>query len=355
VTARFENCVTRGNVNGFEYQQRRLKYNDLPVGGRIELEGCTFERSRHAGVAIYDKPETSAAIVFRNCRIVDCCTVSTNGPDVTLQTRLWDTPLVKGVDFSGLEIQQPFPRPKFSNQGTDWTAPGVTVPRREAFDLSAARVVDPTPGEMRKLEGACPAGHFTLAVYVERPRKVTLRAQLLRLSKRPLVPAGVKVLRDGVPLRRVRLPSVTEEPVTLSFAASKAGFYELAVSSGRHAVRLLEADVPVAVRILKQPQFFASTKGSAYFWTEAHQPFALFAGADSYEKGAVKLFSPEGAEVWVRNPLTSLERYQPAAAEVKEGLWRIEVARPKGMHRTVQIDVPGTSGNVFLSPDRYWR
>ena len=143
--------------------------------------------------------------------------------------------------------------------------------------------------------------------------------------------------------------------MTLSFAASKAGFYELAVSSGRHAVRLLEADVPVAVRILKQPQFFASTKGGAYFWTEAHQPFALFAGADSYEKGAVKLFSPEGAEVWARNPLTSLERYQPAAAEVKEGLWRIEVARPKGMHRTVQIDVPGTSGNVFLSPDRYWR
>ncbi len=355
VTARFENCVTRGNVNGFEYQQRRLKYNDLPVGGRVELEGCTFERSRHAGVAIHDKPETSAAIVFRNCRLIDCCTVSTNGPDVTLQTRLWDTPLVKGVDFSGLEIQQPFPRPKFSQQGVDWTAPGVTVPRRETFDLSAATVVDPAPGEMRKLEGACPAGHFTLAIYVERPRKVTLRAQLLRLSKRPLVPAGVKVLRNGVPLKRVRLPPVTEEAVTLSFTAPAAGFYDLDVSSGRHAVRLLETDVPVAVRILKQPQFFASRQGCAYFWTDAQQPFALFAGADSYEKGAVKLFSPAGVEAWARNPLTSLERYQPAAAEVKEGLWRIEVARPKGMHRTIQIDVPGTSGNVFLSSDRYWR
>ena len=355
VTARFENCVTRGNVNGFEYQQRRLKYNDLPVGGRVELEGCTFERSRHAGVAIHDKPETSAAIVFRNCRLVDCCTVSTNGPDVMLQTRLWDTPLVKGVDFSGLEIQQPFPRPKYSQQGMDWTAPGVTVPRRDSFDLSAETVVDPAPGEMRKLEGACPAGHFTLAIYVERPRKVTLRAQLLRLSKRPLVPAGVKVLRNGVPLKRVRLPPVTEEVVTLSFTAPAAGFYELDVSSGRHAVQVLGADVPVAVRVLTQPQFFASRPGCAYFWTDAQQPFALFAGADSYEKGAVKLFSPAGVEAWARNPLTSLERYQPAAAEVKEGLWRIEVARPKGMHRTIQIDVPGTSGNVFLSPDRYWR
>ena len=178
---------------------------------------------------------------------------------------------------------------------------------------------------------------------------------MLRLSKRPLVSAGVKVLRNGVPLKRVRLPPVTEEPVTLSFPAPATGFYELDVSSGRHAVRLLEADVPVAVRILNQPQFFASRQGCAYFWTDAQQPFALFAGADSYEKGAVKLFSPAGAEAWARNPLTSLERYQPAAAEVKEGLWRIEVARPKGMHRTIQIDVPGTSGNVFLSPDRYWR
>ena len=301
------------------------------------------------------KPKSSAEISFRDCRLVDCCTVATNGPDVQLQTRFWDTPLVAGVDFSGLEIKQPFPRPKFSDQGMDWTAPGVTVPRRDSFNLSLASVVDPAPGEMRKLEGACPAGHFTLALYVERPRKVTLRAQLLRLSKRPLVPAGVKVLRDGAPLKRVRLPQVTEEPVTLSFAAPAAGFYELDVSSGRHAVQLLEADVPVAVRILKQPQFFVSRKGTAYFWTDANQPFAFFAGAESYEKGAVKLFSPEGSEAWARNPLTSLERYQPAAAEVKEGLWRIEVARPKGMHRTIQIDVPGTSGNVFLSPDRYWR
>ena len=355
VTARFENCVTRGNVNGFEYQQRRLKYNDLPVGGKIELVGCLFERSRHAGVMIQDKPKSSAEISFRDCRLVDCCTVATNGPDVQLQTRFWDTPLVAGVDFSGLEIKQPFPRPKFSDQGMDWTAPGVTVPRRDSFDLSTARVVDPAPGELRKLEGCCPAGRFTLAVYAERPRKVTLRAQMLRLSKRPLVPAGVKVLRDGVRLRRISLPAVTEEPVTLSFMAPAAGFYELEFSAGRHAVRFLEADVPAAVRVLRCPQFFVSARGNVHFWMDAHQPFAVFAGADSYEKGAVKIFAPGDVEVWARNPLTSLERYQPPAADVKEGLWRIEVARPKGMSRTIQLDVPGTAGNLFLSPERYWR
>ena len=40
---------------------------------------------------------------------------------------------------------------------------------------------------------------------------------------------------------------------------------------------------------------------------------------------------------------------------MKEGLWHVEIVRPKGVRRTVQIDVPGTSGYLFLSPDRYWR
>ena len=39
---------------------------------------------------------------------------------------------------------------------------------------------------------------------------------------------------------------------------------------------------------------------------------------------------------------------------MKEGPWHVEIVRPKGMRRTVQIDVPGTSGYLFLSPDRYW-
>ena len=100
---------------------------------------------------------------------------------------------------------------------------------------------------------------------------------------------------------------------------------------------------------------FAASSGNAYFWTGAKQPFAFFVGADSYEKGAARVFAPGGAEAWSCNPVTKWERFQPAAEDVKEGLWRIELVRPKGMHRTVQIDIPGTSGYLFLSPDRYWR
>ena len=354
VTARFENCVTRGNVNGFEYQQRRMKYNDLPAGGRVELVGCTFEGASHAGVLIIDKPKASAEIAFRDCKVVDCCKVSTNGPDVRVETRLWDTPPVAGVDFGGLEVRQPFPRAKFSPPGTDWTAPGVTVARLGGFDFAKATVVDPAPGEMRALEGAWPAGSSRIVIYAERKRKVTLRVQVHRLSKRPVEPAKVQLWKDG---KRVKapLPQVGTEPVELSFKAWAAGFWELRAGAGRHALRIIEADVPVAVAVDDRPQTFAMANGSVYFWTDARQPFALFAGADSYEKGAARLLSPAGEEAWGCNPITRWERFQPAAGDVKEGLWRIELVRPKGIHRSIQLDVPGTYGFLFLSKDRYWR
>lgn len=154
---------------------------------------------------------------------------------------------------------------------------------------------------------------------------------------------------------KARLPQVAEKPVEVAFDVPVAGFHELRFDAGRHAFRILEADVPLAVAVKQRAMAFAASSGNAYFWTDARQPFALFVGVDPYEKGAAMAFAPDGAEAWSCNPVTKWERFQPAAEDVKKGLWRIELVRPKGMHRTVQIDVPGTSGYLFLSPDRYWR
>ena len=354
VTARFENCITRGNVNGFEFQQRRAKFNDLPSGGRIELSNCTFERSTHAGILMIDKPKSSADIVFRDCRLINCCTVSTNGPDVRLETRLWDTPPVSGVDFGNLEICQPFVRLKFSEAGTDWTAPGVTVPRGCEMDLSKATVVDPAPGEMRELDGVCPAGLSEVVFFVEKPRTVAMRTQLLKLSKHQLLPAKASVWRDGVRLKKLRLRDILEEPAELAFTVPAAGFYSLRLDAGRHAVCILAADVPLAVKVANRPQLFAAARGKAYFQTAVRQPFALFAGAGSHEKGAVKVVTPSGEKAWSCNPVTKWERFQPAACDVEAGMWCVELLRPKGMRRAMFVDVTGTGGYLFLSPERYW-
>ena len=353
VTARFENCVTRGNAYGFEYQQRRAKYNELPVGGKVELVGCTFEGSTHAGVLIYDKPATSAAMSFRDCRVVNCCTVSTNGPDVRFATRLWDTPLTGGVDFGNMEVVQPFPRPKFSEKGTDWTAPGFTPTRLGDFDFSKAKVVDKAPGEMMAVDGGSPVGTSSLVFYAEKARKVTIRAQMHLLSRRSPDPATIRLWRNGKRIK-IPLPRVSKEQTEISFKVHTAGFYTLEVSAGRHAFRILEADVPLAVWVRDRPQAFAMTTGKVGFWTDAGMRFAMFAGADSYEKGAARLLDPSGAEAWACNPITQWERFMPEPADVKEGLWTIELKRPKGMHRAIQLDVPGTSGFIFLISSRYW-
>ena len=94
----------------------------------IGARNCRFENNKGADSSS-TLATSSASISFRDCRLVDCCTALPKGPDVKMQTRLWDTPRIGGVDFGNLEIQQPFPRPKFSELGEDWLAPGTTPAR----------------------------------------------------------------------------------------------------------------------------------------------------------------------------------------------------------------------------------
>ena len=352
VTARFENCVTRGNVNGFAYMQGRRRFDDLPVGGKVELVGCTFERSSKEGVLIIDKPATSASISFRDCRLVDCCTANPRGPDVKMFTRLWDTPKIGGVDFGNLEIRQPSPRPKFSEPGEDWLAPGVTPARLGVPRFEDVVAVDPAPGEMRKIDAACPAGNFALTVCVDRLRRVRLRVQMVRTSKRPVVPGMVELWKDGTRMK-ARLPRVTEEPVELSFRAKAAGFYTLKFDAGRHAVRVIEADAPVAVKIDSRPQSFSAEPGGVHFHTDSGRRFAFIAGADSGAGGAVRLGAPSGETVWECSPVVKWNRHIPA--KVPEGMWRAEILQSRKTCRTVFIDAPGVDVFLFLSPDRYWK
>ena len=354
VTARFENCVTKGNVNGFEYQQRRIKYNDLPVGGGIELNGCTFENSTHSGVLIIDKPDSSAKIKFNDCKLVNCCTVSTNGPDVRMVTRLWDTPPVNGVDFGNIEIVQPFTRSKFSAKDTDWTVSGVTVPRLESFDFSKAKVIDANVGKEYVPSPIAFVGDTTFTFYVEKSRRVSFVAKMAKLSKRGISPAALK-LRKGEKRIRVKMPFVGTDPVEISFKVPSAGFYTLDVTVGRHAFQFLKADVPLAAVVADRPLPVAVRPSKIYFHVEKDARFAFFAGADSYEKGAAALFDPCGDKIWECNSISKWERCQPDSHFLKDGMWSVEIRKPKWKHRTMMIDVSGTLGFFFLSPEKYWR
>ena len=72
----------------------------------------------------------------------------------------------------------------------------------------------------------------------------------------------------------------------------------------------------------------------------------------SYEKASVRLTDPSGKICWEHPRLIDWQRYQGAAAE---GLWKLDLNRPKGMSRTVRIDLVGVPGCLFLSAERHWR
>ena len=382
VTARLENCRMTGNVNGFAYQQARGgSVEKLPQGGLVELHGCTMEKSTHSGINILDKPQASAKIVFKECKLVDSCTVSTNAPDVNLACRLADTPPPDGVDFGDLSIIRSRARAWISDAKTDFTSSGVKdisgevsvttggethkvklddawraafaplppdgpTRLRVAFDGKVEKVVDPVPGEMRPLEDVRLAGTQRLLVYADRARKIRFRMRHVKLSaKRPITLNRITVVPFGETVKKPTRLAVPggEEEFEIAFTAKKSGFHVVTIMAGRQAVTVTAADAPVAVEITNGPVAFGMTKtGCVRFF--ADQPFSLFAGADSYEKASVRLTAPAGKVCWEHPLLVDWQRYQGTAAE---GLWKLDLNRPKGMSRTVRIDLAGVPGCSF--------
>jgi hypothetical protein len=230
---------------------------------------------------------------------------------------------------------------------------GPTRPR-VAFDGKISKVVDPAPGEMLPLEDVRLAGAQRLLVYADKARKIRFRMRHVKLSsKRPITLNRITVVPFGEKVKkpmRLAVPAGEEEH-ELAFAAKKAGFHVVEINAGRQAVTITAADAPVAVEIKDRPVAFGLSKtGCVRFFANA--PFSLFAGADSYEKASVRLARPDGDVCWAHPMLIDWQRYQ---GDVAEGMWRLDLNRPKGMSRTVRVDLTGVAGCLFLSAGRHWR
>lgn len=387
VTALIEDCTMLGNVRGFKYQQSRGRYADLPRGGEVTLRNCMIERCAHEGVLVIDKPDCSAKLVFQDVSLVDCCMASSNAPDVSVSTCLVDTPPTDGLVFENVKIARPTDRPWITRGKTDYTATGVkafggtvelttagkterieldddwraacaplpadgpTRPRAGAFDRHAL-VTDPVPGEMRPLENVVLAGSHRVVFYVESARSVKFRGKHVRLSgKRPISLKRILVREyTGRKVCHLAVPDTSEE-TEFVFTAKRAGYYALEVGAGKQGFSFVAADVPIATEIYEKPIRFGLTRAGSSLLFLAAKPFSLLAGADGYEKASVRLFNPSGEAVWEHPLLADWQRYQGEGAE---GLWTLELRRPKGMCRTVGIDLTGVSGFLFLSRDRYW-
>lgn len=384
VTALLERCIMVGNVNGFEYQQRRARFDSLPKGGTVILRDCVIEKSRGAGIVLLDKPRESARIVLDGVRITDNCEVQSNSPDVSVSIRLPDTPPTDGVVFRDVAISRSIARPWISRSPVDFTGRGVrdfsgnltlaTAERMEAVSLDAdfrfalaplpsdgatqpriaafngrAKVVDPAPGEVRPLSGTVLSGFHRIVFYVDKIRDVLFRVQHVKLhAKKPISLCRMLVTEyNGTKCTYLKMSNTTDA-VELSFRPRRVGFHAIDVDVGRQGLRFLASNVPIASEIRTRAGMFGL--GSTLHF-RAQRDFSLFVMANPYEKAACALLTPSGNVVWAVTELADCRRFQGRG---EDGLWSLELKRPKGMHRTIGIDIMGVNGFMFFSGERYW-
>ena len=385
VTALLERCAMVGNVNGFEYQQSRARYNDLPKGGKVILRNCTIDRSRDSGILLIDKPMDSARLVFDGVRLTDSCVGKTNAPDISVLVRLADTPPTDGIAFRNVSIVRNVERPWITPGKIDYTGCGVrdfsggitlatagctnaisldadfsaaiapqpvdgpTKPRVMDFDRRMAKVVDPLPGEMRPLNGIVASGKHRIVFHVERVRDVHFLVQHVKLhAKRPVTLERMLVTEySGTKCSYLKMPK-TMEPVGLTFRPKRTGFYAIDVDAGRQGLRFKASDVPIASEIVAQAVRFG-LGFPLYF--RAQRDFSLFVSANPYERAANSLFDPSGKAVWDLPTIADCRRFQGLG---EDGLWKLDLKRPKGMHRTAGVDLTGVKAFLFFSNERYW-
>lgn len=121
VTTLLEDCRLVGGAYGFEYQQNRKTYDDLPAGGKVILRRCRISDSRSSGVLVIDKPATSARLTFEDVVISDCCRKVKKATDIAVYNRLPDTAPADGFSFRDVTIIRPEERPWLSAVQTNCT------------------------------------------------------------------------------------------------------------------------------------------------------------------------------------------------------------------------------------------
>ena len=120
VTTLLEGCSLVGNVYGFEYQQNRKTFDDLPAGGAVTLRRCRISGARSSGILVVDKPGTSAKLTFDDVVVSDCCRLAKSS-DVTVYNRLPDTAPADGFLFRNFAVERGKGRPWLSSACTNAT------------------------------------------------------------------------------------------------------------------------------------------------------------------------------------------------------------------------------------------
>ena len=401
----FEDCVMIGNRSGFDYGNGTHDQDVHADSGEVVVRNCTFRDQRQYGINIHKHFNSGGKVTFENCTFENCWTTDPRKADISLSVvgHMAGPPDV--VMFRNVTVKQPQERPVLSYAKRSVPCRGRPTVidgevkclvngketvfrydeawRRETFPfadvkmppalprvpapLKGVTVTDGAPGEMRPCAALFVRGTAKYVFYAAKPGPVRFRFLQTIIGKGTYARArDIVVLRPGTRKALAKFePPREPEGGEVTFNAPKAGFYDLAVSTGGNGMALVAATVPVALDAtndmvplvgpgrMPHRRKYLEAKNRVWFCVRAGEKIQCDATSSGGETLAFEVFDPDGKSVARVSAVDGMECFQPTP---RAGVWSLEVSKPSvGCYEDHRIGVKGIPGWLFVSEGRYWR
>ena len=360
---RFENCRTVGDCMGIKVRTRcRAADGDYPTG-TIDFVGCAVSKPRYEAVEIMQNPENALKVSLADCTFESIGTANPDASAIVLTSPFPDDSKPAMPKVKGLKWPDRGGRPPFRYDTMNFAALGEESLPILAAETVNVEVVDLNPGVVVSVSSLRFRRHLRLVGYADRPRRITIRGEHIRVGpsvRRPL--KEPVVIADAFGKKIATVPLLDFGPSDLSFDAPAAGFYTLEIALGGHSYAMKETDAPLAAdcspwmdRKHLQPQGLIDSTGTLFMplRTGARAEVRV-AGSRPAERVALTVADPADRIFFENTAILCWTHFLTPVAEA-DGLWKVKFAAPStGAFDDFSIAVAGVRPFLFLSPDKFW-
>ena len=393
VDIRVENCRISGNGCSFRYSVDLGGISNPFDDGTVVFDKCTMERGKHFAVSVDRRKFACGKTIFRNCRIVDACTVCSTNADVRVEVKGFIGAAPDSIIFDNVSVRQPVKRqwisfvgdrilegaPTFISGRVEIESPeGKSVEildeawRENRFphtdcsgfpdpvhaDLTKVAVQDAHPGEMERFDPMYVRGRnkFYYIFYADAARTVRFRGVQKKIGKRDAseIPLYFHGMEGWTALSCARMPGFEESE--FSFRAPSAGFYRMSVDTKGNGFAVTASDAPVAFNVCRENVALISSVGRLYLYVpENCSATCLVVGETVKEGCGLEIYNQIG-ECVQRNA----DIFAPVRMDIpKENAARLMTLKlmppEKGVNEDVFFGVRGVPGYLFLGAGKYWK
>ena len=390
ISVRIENCRSVGNSSAVSIGGGG---RETPFAkGCVSFSNCSFESPRVNGISIGAKPADAYLVKFENCVVSNAANAV-----VSFSTRKPSQGPVDNVDFGNLRAYGHDGRAWFAKRGLAFGPPprnvrgtvtlvakdgsekqvrldpawaAANMPAFQDGELPPPRALVPDAGTVR-IDDTCPGQLVSLApvTATRKPRYVFFaeKGRVRFVARRivgksmadpPVKPFEVRRLDAsgyvGEPIR-MDLPGIASKE--FAFDVPERGFYAIVLPRMRGLLYIEKSSVPMALDATQQQCTLKPVDGKpmSLSFASSGAAFEVLAIGNSYDNFRFRLVDPSGKSVVDRETGDGAVPVRQACGHAA-GYWKVELGKGRKPHyATAFVDVFGTGGFLFLSPEKRWR